>query len=89
MNKYALVCRHYQINRSVGDVVTVDAQFILPLDPRDSESISRALATLEILLGSSAGINLVRGADRPRCSWCGSLAEMKDAVKCGSCGGNL
>ncbi len=88
MNKNALICKNYEISRNVNDLVRLRVEFILPIRPNESEQIAQALKNVELLLGSSSGINLVQGADRPRCSWCGVLHNDGEKT-CSQCGGAL
>ncbi len=88
MNKNALLCRDYQIHRSVNDLVTLQVEFVLPISPSQSAEIAEALKKIELLFGSSAGVNLVQGSTRPRCQWCGVLHDEKINI-CPQCGGAL
>ncbi len=88
MNKNALFCRNYVIHRSVDELVTLQVEFILPIQLSNSEEIANALKNIELLFGSSAGVNLVQGANRPRCQWCGTLHDEGKNI-CTQCGGAL
>ncbi len=88
MNKNALLCRNYVIHRSVDELVTLQVEFILPIQLSNSEEIANALKKIELLFGSSAGVNLVQGANRPRCQWCGTLHDEGKNI-CPQCGGAL
>jgi rubrerythrin len=86
MIKNALLCRGYSIDREANHPVVIRAELILPIDSRHSEEIADALKKIELLLGGSMGVNLVQGASRPRCQWCGVLHDETEKV-CPQCGG--
>ena len=88
MNKNALLCREYQIDRDINEPVVIRATFILPISPNNTVGIADALKNIELLMGSSNGINFVQGANRPRCQWCGVLHDEGQKI-CPQCGGAL
>ena len=88
MNKSTLHCVEYRISRGVGFKTTIDVKFVIPVNHKNSEETAEALKKIELLLGSSKGVNFVQGSDKPRCCWCGVLAGEDDKV-CTRCGGAL
>ena len=86
MNNKNLICKHYEVVRSVGEPVRVRAEFMLNVHPSLNEEIIEAMTRINELL--SGQIVLVAGQDKPRCTYCGTL-QVKDEVICGQCGGKL
>lgn len=86
MNNLELKCTGYRIDRRVNDPVRLDVEFILNIHPRRTDEIAEALKCIERYL--SEAVNLVKSADKPRCYYCGKLADDAE-TQCKACGANL
>ena len=61
--KRSMGCRGYTIERRVGALVEIHADFMLIVSPRDSDTIADSLAAIERML--SGNIDLVKADEGP------------------------
>jgi hypothetical protein len=82
--KTSMGCKSYTITREVGNLVRINADFILYNSPYNSVEIAELLSRVETMF--SGKIDLVRAdAIKPRCFYCGSLND-ETVNQCSQCG---
>lgn len=86
MSNKNLICKYYEVIRSVNEPVRVRAEFILNISPKENLEIIEAMTRINELLAGE--ITLVAGQCKPRCTYCGTLQKDNETI-CGQCGGKL
>ena len=59
-----LGCTDYTIRRPLGEAVTINIDFVLKVNPRNTDEIAATLEKLEKLL-TGGNVEIVRNNDRP------------------------
>jgi len=77
-----LLCKNYRVSREANAVAEVDVRFILV----ERDNMPEALAAIERYL--SGEVVLVKAQDKPRCYYCGTLAQDDESI-CKQCGAPL